>query len=393
MNFFAIVPLMVICGVLSAASMAKAAWDLNDVSILYPLPATMESQGLIQPEDVGRGGRVISQDHLDRVPRMSPFQTVEEERAGLRVLSIRIDPCFAAETLFCRRQIRLVWQSLGFSAIGNITTIDAAIHTFYDLGERDFHSFLNEWTALRYKHGAFSRGMPLGVHPVLLSQGLEGRFALELKKLILRYVGAANLTQVTFMLVRGPGIFWSFGGFEVDARGAVKNVKIPYLTEKQSRQGFANHSMSGEDFVRAQVAPVAASGSFLGVLLQGIDSLQGKGHEPGILSNLKSIHEIEDPRVHSPGTIDCVSCHVAQSARAFGERLFPSISALAQSERAPYINRDYNLTQYDPGSDNQESSRHTRNLRAFGYFGSTPAISRRVINESAEVARLLNTYF
>ena len=85
-----------------------------------------------------------------------------------------------------------------------------------------------------------------------------------------------------------------------------------------------------------------------------------------------SIQRLEDPSIHNPGTVDCASCHVA---------------AIAQ--RA--------LVNYGVGIDSTVAASSafddTRNLRAFGYFFSVPAISPRVQRETELVrddfARLL----
>jgi hypothetical protein len=94
-----------------------------------------------------------------------------------------------------------------------------------------------------------------------------------------------------------------------------------------------------------------------------------------------SIYKIENPRLNSPETIDCVSCHVAQSARLWEQGHFPNLKL------------DQSTFQYQSTFNLQNGSvsqRSTHLLRAFGYDGAEPAINQRVINESANVADTLN---
>jgi hypothetical protein len=51
-----------------------------------------------------------------------------------------------------------------------------------------------------------------------------------------------------------------------------------------------------------------------------------------------------------------------------------------------YRNARYDMTNVTP------TIWDTRRIRAFGYFGDGPAISQRVINESADVADIINQF-
>jgi hypothetical protein len=77
-----------------------------------------------------------------------------------------------------------------------------------------------------------------------------------------------------------------------------------------------------------------------------------------------SVQRLEDPASHNPGTVDCAACHVAALAqRALSKKGITVPGSLGASSA------------YDD----------TRNLRAFGYFFSAPAISPRVQRETALV--------
>lgn len=393
--FFTLSVLITLLNIPTAyANASGSAWDLNDVSILYPLPSSINEMGeMIQLSDIGRGGPLIPNRYLERTPALSQFQNQIDERRSLRVVAVRIDPCFADEALVCRRQIRLSWQPLVGLPDGRVTSIDAALHSFYDLSEEEFSNFLSELSEARRLYGFSSRGWPLQIHPVLRAQGLNGAFARVLKNLILKYAGDDNLRKLTFMVVRGPEVFWGFGGYEIDANGVTTPVLIPRMGSLVLHQSFVNHSQAGDDFIRAILSPTPIEGERLDLFIRGSAKLTQSGiSEEEIVRALRAGHMAENPGHHNPNTLDCVSCHLAQSVLDFGERLFPSLAVLARTPEAVYKNDEFNLSQAGSGMGGAAKPWHTRNLRAFGYFGSTPAISRRVIHESAEAARVLNAY-
>jgi len=230
----------------------------------------------------------------------------------------------------------------------------------------------------------------LQVHPVLRHQGLNGPFAVHLKRLVLQYAGGENLTRLTFMTVAGASVFWVFGGFDIDSEGEIIPIRIPRLGESAVQQSFINASSAGDDFVKSKLLPAPSQGERWDLFLKGKKLLQNAVGEEEILTALKAAYSAENPKRHSSGTMDCVSCHVAQAAVDFGQRNFPALS-LPLFEQEAYANAGFNMSQSGSGMGGSERPWHSRNLRAFGYFETTPAISRRAINESAEAARRLNS--
>ena len=98
---FVIVALFFIAQVSLAGS-----WGLNDVSILFPLPTQADVERTLSPSSDGGTGALIAKSYLGLLPNM---------KGPLVVVGLRVDPCFPKiDTLpsLCRRQIRLIWQSL-----------------------------------------------------------------------------------------------------------------------------------------------------------------------------------------------------------------------------------------------------------------------------------------
>ena len=391
MQIFAVLLSMALgIGISAEALPSRTHWDLNDVSILYPLPQQNELDFLLKTEAQGRGGALLPLSVLSRIPLLSPFQKGHEQVETLRVVSVRIDPCFPGAGGSCRRQIRMVWQPLVPSPAWGVMTIDAALHSFYDLNDRDFASLITELAALKARAPISTLGQALDVHPVLKAEGLNGPFAQALQAIWLKYAGRDNLTKMTFMAVRGRSLLWSFGGWDVDTSGKMEHIRIARFDRGPDgspngvlTQVFVNQSEAGDDFVKSVIAPAPLSGESLGFLLRGAADIAEARDRDAILFALNSAHAIENPRSHSPETMDCVSCHIAEPVRAFAETRFPLLAQLSWNQGAVFQDSAFNLA--------HTTRIHTRNLRAFGYFEERPAISRRTISESAAVARILNS--
>src|SRR5688572_14360033 len=120
--------------VITTGAPSARAWDLNDVSMLLPFPAADDMPRLLQTSSRGAMGELIPKAWLDTVPK--PFVVNIEHApslAPLRVIAIRIDPCFkATPSAPCRTMVRMSWQPFVDHA-GTFSAIDGALHTFYDL--------------------------------------------------------------------------------------------------------------------------------------------------------------------------------------------------------------------------------------------------------------------
>ncbi|MDX9730698.1 MAG: hypothetical protein RBT63_02910 [Bdellovibrionales bacterium] len=95
----------------------------------------------------------------------------------------------------------------------------------------------------------------------------------------------------------------------------------------------------------------------------------------------------ENPKLTNPGTLDCVSCHAAQTTRLWSQKNVPQLGYTWDWLGG------FKQVQYEsPHNLENRSVRplQTNRLRGFGYFEDEPQISQRVINETAEVLDLLN---
>jgi hypothetical protein len=94
--------------------------------------------------------------------------------------------------------------------------------------------------------------------------------------------------------------------------------------------------------------------------------------------------QFENPKTHNPGTIDCVSCHIAQATHLWVEKNFKT-DLWSQELKPHQYQSSLNL------KNNSINPSHTNRVRSFGYFEDEPIFSQRVINESAEVIKLLES--
>lgn len=349
--------------------------DLNDVSWLEPLPAPSQRDALLSLESAGARGPLLPRDLYDALPELVPDVTNAALHGELRVVGIRVDPCFPtdAQNSGCIKQLRLVAQPLTFTPLAS--TRDATLHLFYELSDGDWADVRATVNELKALSGRATVGLPLDVHPVLRSQGPGGPYATKLHALVTRLCGAQNLTRVAFMRLLQEDVAWRFGAFDVES-GALVPDPIPRLNAltEQGVQEFGNTA-----FRSGELQP-GAVGDQLAVLLS--EQEMRLTDDRTLQRALTSALRLENPHRSSPETADCGSCHVVSRALRNAKR--QRQVDLSAHEDAFHVDARFNVTRVDGIGDDP------RALRAFGYFGDESALSQRTINESAEVAAALS---
>lgn len=315
-------------------------------------------------------------DFVNRFPKLIPESDNNHTfHHLLKVIAIRLDPCFSEGTgpRRCRQQIRLVWQPLLVSE-GVVRARDAAIHTFYDMTE-------DQWTLLLAQWNQFPKTnerLPLQVHPLLKEQGLGGAYWKNLSSLVLQFCGEKNLSRVTGMNVMNGEQVWSFLGYNTVFGKEPERIEIPRI--QHDIQGIIIGLGEGKEF-NGRIIPELESDMTLRAVLQDSFTMKENLSEKEIRDLIGRIFEIENPLKHNPGTMDCVSCHIAQAVRAWGERSFQSWQWQTDFQTQRYQNA--------VSLENQsEQGMLTNQLRAIGYFETRSVISQRVINETAETLKL-----
>lgn len=368
---------------MAMSSSASAEWDLNDVSYLMPLPESIQDERLLKIDTAGKGGSLLPEHLVNKIPVLSFQQDREESNRLLRALAVRIDPCFPLPTpQSCQAQIRLVWQPLTLNNRQQVQTIDAALHSFYVLTAEEFKSLLNDLEKWKKKNAISTRSLPLQVHPAW-SQGTEVSSLNEFLFIIKKYIGAENLTRITAMVLRGNADMWAFAGFEVRQNNIVM-FPVPRLGDRRS-QAFVNMAVPADHFAGGGITPQPAGADTLNkITAESI--LVETGEEDTVVTEAQAAYRAENPHRFTPESMDCVSCHVARPALQWVLNKRPELRVDQIWNDEIYRNSKYNLDNISP------QFWSTQNIRAFGYFGKDIAISQRVINESAEVADLVRAF-
>lgn len=366
--------------------------DVNDISILYPLPTTKEEAlKAVGLEAKGPLGSLLPRDMFGPISKRlnevknSSNGTGELPDAGdlayerWRISSVRFDPCFPRvefdiSDASCRPQIRLVAMPLKFVNSSNgITTFfeDQALHMLYEppvaLRKEERKKMLDELVRLKNKHASIQSanptlGYPLSIHPAFKNQS-DGDFARDVKEFILKFCGKDRLVHVAQMQTVSVSI-WNFFAMNV-VDGKLKTIPIATLKGNAAMQ-----------------TSVGGGGRF-GLRPEGINpaSYHGINTEVGFMDDADAKkHVIPTEFLNNPfksnvGNVDCASCHQAQNidANLIDKKLIPTpLSPVAGATM---------VVARQAGSSWQ--------VHNFNWSG----ISKRAVNESAVIASVLNKKF
>lgn len=361
-------------------------WGLNDVTYIMPLPKDATENNLLKLQSAGAKGFLVPEPLVVQLPFMDMEHEKDQINKMTRLMAVRIDPCFPLATpLACEKQIRMVWQPVKSTNEG-VTTVDAAFHSFYVLTDEEFlnlTSDLKKWKKKFQKLEIDNSSEALDIHPLWKKDRDLSPSLLDFNSLIVKYAGEKNLSRLTVMVLRRRNDVWGFIGTHV-IDGKLVTAPIP-RTEGKTSQLFFNQLTSDKAYTGAgmSVTPTTSEANLSAFVDQA--STTGLFTEAEAIANLKSAFSIENPDLFSPETMDCVNCHIAQSAREFlTEKLTGGIDEKLFSG-FKYTNKNYNL------ENKSDQVFNTHQLRGVGYFGADLAISQRVINESAVVAQWLSS--
>jgi hypothetical protein len=355
-----------------------ANFDLNDLSVLFPLPLTENANLLPGGDTMGAKGELLPLDYIQRVPQLLKIASNEQVYPFLKVMGVRIDPCFmeGLAVMRCRHQIRMVWQPLSEDD-ETLNTYDASVHTFYDLTSTEFNELIEGLKNLKTLYP--SRPQGLGVNPILNSEGLNGDYYKKFMALILKYAGHDNFSRITFMLLGQDGNQWTFGGFDTN-HDVFKNIAIPRISAEA--QVFRNSIKPDPIKFNGGILPEPVGDDLINFLVKDSEKVD-LSQEQQIRDSVSAAFKIENPRLHNTGTMDCVSCHVAQAARVWTLVKFSNWDLMTENEDFIY-KANFDLTNLSPLQSK------TNVMRAFGYFLQNPVVSQRTINETAEAVKTVN---
>jgi hypothetical protein len=359
---------LLVCSVFATAQ-AKTSLGLNDVSVLIPLPRLEDdAKYLLRPQD----GLVPDAVLKELGPLITDDNSVDRSKS-LKTVAFRIDPCFTEDTgpVACRRQLRLVFQPMSYYQNGAMV-FDAAVHAFYEFDDRSWTALLKDWAQTVTDKSA---KQTLQVHPVLKAEGLKGPQWQKYRNILTKYCSEQNLVRVTQSTVDRFGMNWEFSGVDIDTHGHTARINIPRVNA--DKQIFFSNPGDLKEFT-AEIAPAPQGEEDL------VDFLSGSGFkkETTQWKAVRKAMEFENPQRFNTANLDCVSCHMAQGVRLWGEAHFNAWASDKEVRKARFTSAR-NLEQ------SEKPFAYTNRVRAFGYFFDEANISPRVINESAQVADAL----
>jgi len=350
--------------------------QLDDVTVVFPLSPQLLGASALLPEGIydAAGHIAGSSGHPP------PGGTGEALYKDLRVVAMRIDPCFASlapdpHGNGCTNQLRLVFQEVKDGS----GAFDSALHAFYELSREDLVALAQSIASLRAANSSGERLGALGPHPIMVAQGPDGAMAKGVRALIQKYASASNLVRITELSMSNGGFDWSFSGFDL-AGMTLTPIAIPTLGASTTKQTFFRGF--GQQ-LQGSFSPATTSSDNL-VPLANVDTAQTLTADARAAAFAGLVH-IENPTRASPNTIDCASCHlatpvtrlVAQPMFGLDDRSAPD--AFAADGTFVLASE---LTATFPSA--------TFNVHACSYVDGDLAINQRTVNESAAIVAYLN---
>lgn len=353
-------------------------WGLNDLTHLLPLPKSDEVSFMLSPQSKEGKGELIPLEIYKRlptiVPRISPDQLYQH---SWKVIALRFDPCFndLPTPGKCQAQIRMVWQPLFFKSYSS-STIDASIHTFYNLSNHEWHEFIQAYALIKQTKVRNNLGQePLQISPPLLQMGYKSDYWQKLSHLILKFAGQNNLSRLTIMTVNPVGNLWVFAGYKV-TDGFLTLLTIPGIDKKS--QAVSSRTL-GSIETAININPDPQGQNIYMQFLAGSSNAKKTWTPEQILEVGKISLSIENPNFHNSGTVSCASCHTTRSVNILLKNSFPNW-IWKKISYTGNTNLKNTTAQFSLGES----------LRMLGYFGQTPIISDRVINETDVSIRQLS---
>lgn len=357
--------------------------DPQDVTVVYPLPASAaEAERMLKGTSVGAFGELVPPEAFGRIKEpldarsKGPVGSAgEPARQGLHLVAMRLDPCFGVEgkESTCQAQMRLVFQGLGGTGDGpGPAADDGAVHVFVALPQAELVRTVKQVLTLREKAGGYAAA-PLGVHPVLEREGLGGAFAQGLRSIVLEHGGASRVTRMTFFRrTNSRQGQWIFGIFDAKS-GAFSESPIA-TTAATTQTLVAGIAPTGEGLA-GRVENPTTSPDDMTLLLDTAKATSAPEEQRA--KAMRAAERVENPRFHSPDTMDCVSCHTSTAA----------LRVLGQAAPGPDA---YRTSGGKIPAFAAPAVASLENVHALSYLGRELGVNQRTANESHSVSVAVN---
>lgn len=392
-------------------TLAQTKVDVNDVSYLWPPAlnvkeaAEMVSLPQLVPDTVFQEIIDFAQGKKQKDIQLDTPLVIQEpviQMQNWRLVALRIDPCAPGLAFHnqdmsqCIQEIRLVAQPFLVDE-GLITHFDYSLHIIFEMNQGDprkSESFSNLWKQIlklklqNKEAGVDTNGVALRVHPGFKVSGFRKQF----QDLILQNIKISKLKKVTFIgaaLAEGPWIFF---------QGLVNDQHYVLEPDPSMHGQSFGHVVPKAPGLGGTLSPLptnknwpVAQDQFFGpsindLFFDGVLDLK----KPATLANQTEskvfkiediVHALDNPSLSNRTNTDCFSCHTTTSRTYLLE--------LEKNDSPFKFKTPNDHVTLTPAMINKSFT----NFRAFGWFGSKGMVSQRVINESADVANLIEKLF
>ena len=348
------------------------ALEMNDVTILAPLPSSSATPVLLLGTDLADDGTsLVPLALFDRLVKAralgggEPAQAIlrPEARGRLHLVAVRFDLCDRQLPGECPEaedaRLRLVFQPLFTDGLAQ----DAGFHAFYAIRNDEIDGAV---AALRDLAATVApQPGALRVSPAL-SAANPGPYAKKLRAFVKRYGGETRMVRLT--VNAQPEIFsqvrWELRGVEKKGDAFV-DIQIAGSTAISESVFFGGSP--GYDVKPATDTPPGLAGAIAQNRFDTADAATKRDY-------LAALVAVENPMTNTAETVACVACHVTTVVMA-GRVQTSFIDPLTLPGRY--------TSKFDLSTAGGKSAESTA-IRALGYIARLPMISQRVVNDTAQ---------
>jgi hypothetical protein len=353
----------------AAGGMPLYPLEMNDVTIMAPLPASLNTPVLLRADDLADDGTALVPPALiDRLLSAGSFgesiATLAPVYEDLHLVAVRFDLCDRSLAGACPdtedARMRLVFQPL----LDPPSAQDVGFHAFYTIRNEEIADAVAVLQKLAMT--APPQTGALRVSPALSAADPEP-YAAQVRAFVRRYGGEARLLRLTTNAqnLNSAAVAWNLRGLEKKG-STFAEMTIAGTTDSSERV-----TLSGT--ASYDTVPIADTPSGLPVALS--EALFDRADAPSKSASLAVLAAVDNPLSMTTQTVACVGCHVSTVV----------MSARASAALDPLTLPGRYTSKYDLSTAGGKSAETPRTLRALGYFGKLPMISQRVVNETAQV--------
>lgn len=317
-----------------------------------------------------------------------------EKTPGYQLVSVRIDPCAnIIDTkgdpldLRCMAQIRIIWQATNRDPDPEkFQAFDNNIHAVYQLSALELREVVATLRQLRRDSAMDIDSEPLEPHPIIKKQGADGLYFKGIIALVHRYARGSKLQFIAFFADTQASLqgHWPMTLLSVKESEALRIPLAAVMTEADETPKFVQR-MNGRGAILEDAAPSGSNPENLLVKLKRGSSIDER--QAWQMDRYRRSFLIENPNRHDVFDMDCASCHRASTERRVMEDLLSKKQIAISPPAEAFTQSHWNLENKTNRDIDQTA------LQMFSYFNFDFRITHRVINESAQVADLINQHF